>query len=115
MDKFSNGSGCAVGNDWEEHTKKTDELTDGMWKLNLGVAQMQQLLDHMDQLPVIAGALTEIKDKLIGVATSGKDESLMKIFMKVISVMSLVIIGLLAVIGLLLVGEKFGLIEHLIR
>lgn len=113
--KFPNGYDCPAGDGWATHNKKIDELTDDIWKINLGVGQMQQLLGHMDQLPVIANALTEIKDKTLNVAIGGKDASLMKMFMAVVSILSLVIVALVFVIGSLLVGEKFGLIKDLIR
>lgn len=113
--KFVNGSACPAGEGWTEHNRKMEELNDDLYRVQLGVTQMQQLLAHMDQLPIIANALTEIKDKTLNVAIGGKDESLMKMFMKVVGILSIVIVSLVFVIGSLLVGERFGLIDKLIH
>lgn len=114
-EKYLNGRGCPVGESWDDHIKKIDDLTNDVWKINLGIGQMQLLLAHMNQLPVIAAALTDIKDKTLKFALGGKDEALMRLFMKVVGVLLGVILSLVGIIGMLLVGEKFGLIERLVR
>lgn len=98
---------CPLADNWQYYRAQLSEATSRVDKIDHGMNSIATHAHHLE-------SLTEIKDRLLDAATGGNHVPL-KVFLMVISVMTVIIAGLIFTIVFLLTGEAAGWIGALNR
>jgi len=105
---------CKVYHQWDEHREDFILVRNKVDTMHEALTNLKEHTQHLEKLDSISIAIVDMRDTLIGAAT-GRDQLPLTVGMTVIKTLTLVIMGLVFVIGSLLVGEHFGIIRELVK
>lgn len=107
-DQRGNGLACIMGPaEWSEYKIRTTQAIEKVEEVHADMTSLVKNAEHLARLPAVETLLADIKDGLIGPATSKRQVDT-ETFQLILKIFGAVIIGLVLVIVFLLTGH-FGL------
>lgn len=106
---------CPIADEWFQHRQEVKKTLEQVDLMHSAITQVVTHTSHLQKLDIIASAtdaqcrqLNEIRDGLMGPATSKKQMDNETVLL-IVKILGAVIIGLLFTIVFILTGQKFGL------